>query len=249
MASDLTLDTKKFNRQLAELGDKLKLDSGQLVRDETRKFATLAMRLTPPRSLAQGRKRVAADLRKIFTSVDQGFLNWLILNHGDHDIDTWITKGNGEKVHIKFDRIDSSGTYMRGFHHRQRGSRGRALVARAKMRKGMWGAAHVVSDRQMKRYTSTVQTQVGKLKSGWTEPLKRLGANVPGWVAKHGGQGDAQDNTRNTNFPQYTVWNLAKGAGNYRREMQAALNIRSKQMAANLRRQLRERAKQAGFRK
>jgi hypothetical protein len=69
MKMEVTFDTRALDDKLFELARLAKVDAGLVLKEEGRFIAQNVMRLTPPATYAEGRKAVAGDVGKVFTSL------------------------------------------------------------------------------------------------------------------------------------------------------------------------------------
>ena len=247
-----TVDATRFNDQMARLKDALigagKMgDAATVVQDEARRFVQTVMRFTPPKTLAQGRKAVARDIRRAMTPVEPKMFTSPklrdrvreILSEGEFKKELTVarrskrTSAYAQLVEL----MDSAGGWKKWrverfdskLHTKVRDNRGR--VQRAKRVLVMEANLH-------KKYVADVQKRVGTMKSGWAPALRSLGGanEIPSWVARHtNNPGFVVNNIADSAVPSVTIGNTAKGVGQLRHFVQGALDARANAMGKRIR--------------
>jgi hypothetical protein len=69
LAFKLTVDSKGIDVALRELADEAKVAPGVAFKNEAKQLSKLLIKLTPPKTYSQGRKAVAGDIGRVFTSI------------------------------------------------------------------------------------------------------------------------------------------------------------------------------------
>lgn len=69
LAFKLTVDSKSIDLALRELADEAKVAPGVVFKNEAKQLAKALIKLTPPMTSAQGRRAVAGDIGRVFTSI------------------------------------------------------------------------------------------------------------------------------------------------------------------------------------
>ena len=69
LAFKLTVDSKGIDLALRELADEAKVAPGVVFKNEAKQLAKALIKLTPPMTSAQGRRAVAGDIGRVFTSI------------------------------------------------------------------------------------------------------------------------------------------------------------------------------------
>jgi hypothetical protein len=64
-----SVDTKELEMKLHELAKYARVAPGEVMRYEVKKLSEILIKLTPPSTFAQGRKAVAEDLKRVYTTV------------------------------------------------------------------------------------------------------------------------------------------------------------------------------------
>lgn len=207
----------------------------------------LIIRLTPPKTLAQGRAAVNRDIRKTMRPFDPA----AIRTEGIQEI---VDRKDIEAYNIVAQRIKSgpmAGTYAVPFspeqhtHYRNRlgkigtGTRGRAVV--------------LGSDAGLlKKYIREVQNRVGWAKSGWLAALHLVGAKpAPGFVERHGeGGGAVIDERKDPEYPSITAINRTPWAARRdegQRIIKDAIDSREISIENKIKTKMRLARQQAGF--
>ncbi|MCL4179164.1 MAG: hypothetical protein KJ072_15660 [Verrucomicrobia bacterium] len=151
------------------------------LRGEGRQLASRLVRFTPPKTLSQGRKAVARDVRRAV----------LPLRPGDFDskrIRQLIRKRDYAGLEAVFANFPESHQLhgvtvgeakLPGMHQEARDRRGRVRKFR--------GKATPDADK-VRDYIKEVQARVGRGRSGWAVALVELGGKPPAWVVRHAGR-------------------------------------------------------------
>lgn len=230
--SDTTLDYTKLNSRIEELSDALRGqgqpgDIATLFEDESRLFLKQVIRLTPPKSKAQGEAAIARDLMKIFTPVNEEMLNIIGSEHGLSAIDVWLTTAGGEGKELDWRKIDPSGEGMKDFHNRNRDSRGRTY--NLKRQKGdKWYAPYVVSFEDFAAYKAKMIARVGRRKAAWGKSFNALGGKLTNWIARHlaGAKGEYHNTHGNFGSVSIVMINRSVGISQDLHFVRGALRIR-----------------------
>jgi hypothetical protein len=190
----------------------------------------LIVRLTPPKSLAQGRKAVSSDIHRTMRSFDPA----LIKTEGIREI---VERKNYAAFDIVASRV--KGGYMANakaapfdpfFHTSQRNARGRVNTKRPIIMLGDDSSL-------LKKYVKQVQDRVGYAKAGWLKALHLVGGRMaPGFVEKQHCAGDVIDDRNNPDDPSITAinrtpWAVRKDEGMrivHDAKMSRAISIESK---------------------
>jgi hypothetical protein len=232
-----TLDTTKFNRAVAMYQDRLGMAAPDIVRTQGRLLLKMVIRLTPPKSLAQGRNAVARDIRRSMTPLDPDFfrnerLQDLARRNDTEALNEVIKRSGGWKGWV-VSRFDKK------LHTGQRDRRGRVQRDKRKF---------VTDIARLQKYTKDVQQRVGQRKAGWGRSYEFLGGTLPKWIARHTHKpGYHIPDLGNKQFPSITIGNFAPGITDDRRVLQDSLRIRAKSMTLDVNRKLREISRQTGF--
>jgi uncharacterized protein (UPF0335 family) len=144
-----------------------------------RLLAERCQAITPPASLAQGRKAVARDINKAFQPLtvetfDSPSIRRIIRTD---DRDAWrsFAQHATQRTIRNTEAIDFSPAH----HQKQRRSRGRVFNSGGVVTLGPQAAA-------VRKYIRTVQSRVGWAKAGWNIALLGLGGRPrDAWVARH----------------------------------------------------------------
>lgn len=234
------IDTSKLNSRILELHDALIAQGGDvesIFRDEARLFLRQVIRLTPPKTREQGEAAIKRDLMKIFTPVNQDFLDDLIIEHGHNNIDAWITSAvdPGVKRHVMFDYASNTGTEMADFHQRNRDNRGRTRPLK-RMASG-WYSPFAVSFEDFASYRDKVLKRVGMRKAGWGVSLIGMAGKVAGWIRRHVDSKQAKGELHlvAADKPSVTMINRSPGIGQDVRTVNSALRVRSQAIGRRIR--------------
>lgn len=144
------------------------------------------MKLTPPKTLAQGRAAVGRDIQKVMRSFDPASVR-------SPGIAKIVAKRDIEAFNLVASKVKSgpmAGARAIPFspeaHTSQRSRRGR-IEGKDRNQVVLGSDAGL-----LKRYIKSVRDRVGYAKSGWLAALYLVGGRVaPSWVTRHGTTGGA----------------------------------------------------------
>jgi hypothetical protein len=219
-------------------------------RQSTRDFITEQFRLlleqimafTPPKSSAQGRKRVEIDISRVFRpfeskSKPEGRLAKIIRTGNYAAFDAFVR-------HAKLGW--RAQPFSEAYHEQQRDARGR--VRRSSRSKFVLGRPDTA---KLRAYIRRKKDNVGIGRSGWAKALQRVGGAVPGWVSRHGTRfGEVVDGRGVVDKPQMLAINRTPWAGRKDegvRIISDAMKSRTRRLQTALRVQLRLAAEKSGF--
>jgi hypothetical protein len=240
------VDMSLFNRGVAGLIQKAKLNSRDVVEKESGELMKTLVRTSPPRDPKKTREAIRTTILGRFEMVDmnphpkytgkvgQSGILWYFADKDflrgiapDKDMRDASVK---ELARIRH-QITPQGRLKLPFKHPRRNQ------------KVLLYQNIVVKQAILKKLITQEQRKVGRLKAGWLvavgKGVIRLsgGNQPPQWVQRHvmGARGDFQNGLSNTEFPSFTIINRAKGIGkrSVRAIVQMAVNIRGKAMAKN----------------
>lgn len=241
----LTVDTHRLEDLIRGIARELGVAAGDILRNEVSLFTRAVINKTPPDNKKQGEDAIADDLRKVFTPVQQAFIDRIGSEFGLRNIDTWIGRvGKDPKyLHLLWQRLDPNGTGMAAFHQSHRNSRGRVAKGfkENEMGSGRWQAKYVVSEEDFAAYKAKVQARVGLMKSGWVPGLNasdpvRAG-KVPNYIRRHGNRvGFAQNHLSEPTKPYVIMGNSAPNIRQTQHFVSQAVRTRQVALSRRLRR-------------
>jgi hypothetical protein len=261
MQVDIKIDTSAFAAAMSRFAVDSKKTSREILDQQAKLFVRDVMRITPPnkgdtRGLVRGKAVVRGDLARIFRPVSDAKIEEFRDFYGGNSFVTEFGH-KGAKAIGNIEEVILSYGKMKAFHQARRTRSGKVMkvnrAATTGIRKrdlrgldtGMVRAA------DFKKYLKEVESEIGKLLSGWSAAAKRLGLTVPAWVSRHGSErGEISVETsgrtlkvRITNAVKFVsnVWNLE-------RRVNDALANRAKQMDKQVENYaVQKAAKRAGF--
>lgn len=260
---DLTVDLelneviRQIDRYIRELG----MDGPTVVKTQTRLLLKQIMDdATPPDDLAQGRDRIAGDLRKVFVAIDPS--KWRVIEDDAGKLRIvpvrFRTTASGKQRRVKsaIELRYLSYDGMKNFHYARMNSRGRvpgrvpaSIVGR---RNGDVAKLGLVKMSDFRKYRASVQKRVGKAKAGWRPGAAAVGGSAgPSWVARQSNpEGSVNDVALSPGEldPRITVINAARGVPGIRRDVLAtSLRYRAAAMKTHIKKLLDLAARQNGL--
>lgn len=215
-------------------------DAARMIENETKSFLRRVINFTPPPGLSNeakmhGEGAIERDLHKLFTPVDEELLNMIGSQFGVSGIDKWITSSGGQKEHIRWDRIDPSGSGMDAFHKQNLNDKGRAK--RVKIKGWDWYAPYVVGRQDFDSFMAKIKARVGLRKAAWAIGYVELGGKVQRWIARHLGIAKGSFHNGLTLFgsPSITMINRSVGIGSDAHAISGAMRTSASSMRSKMR--------------
>lgn len=228
MKPHLTIDSTAWQREVNNLVAITNKGARTIIHDEVKLLLRQGMRITPPRTQAQGRKAVARDVMRAVQPLALAGSTGIVIQNES------MRKMVRQKDRVALEAVFAQSKKLRGHriiegseiksHHRaQRRSRGR--VGRAQKVVTLDAKAH-------RTHTRTMQNRVGRMKAGWVPALNALGESrvAPAWVRRHtsGARGRAVNMLHIKGNPSFLLENSAAGIGHIGPRFQQALNMRAR---------------------
>jgi hypothetical protein len=201
----VSLDLALFDRAVLRFNQDLGLSLPAAVKRAARQLDEELVRLTPPKSQAQGRKAVKRDIGRAMQLLDPAKIRNKVLQQAVQDQEFDVVAaflsnsrkhGSGGFANVRLEH------FSRELHQRVRNRRGRV---------GKSQGIVVLERSEYNRYVREVQGHVGSTKYAFGMAAKKLGASVPAWILKHSTvHGDIQEDYNPTN-PSVTTTNRGPG--------------------------------------
>lgn len=271
----LRLNSARFTAALGKFAQFSKKDAATLLRDQARNFIRRVVDITPPatgKADASARKHgeaaVRADLRRIFTPKDRGFLQYIEklghdsgqlkfnAEHGGSVGEWHLHRKDGTPYVIAYDVILWSRDGLVGFHEKRRTANGRVSTASRHVTTGTrtkdarnLDRAFVPKD-NFAWFERRVLARVGLLAGGWNKAAQELGTRLPAWVRRHGtGRGDIELQLTGTRLRILVTNDVSYAAAvrDYQPRVQRALNDQAKAMNRQSAFLAKKAARRAGF--
>jgi hypothetical protein len=190
----ITVDSnlEQYQSAVVQYIQRLRKDPAKAIRFQMGKLVGRVAKLTPPRSLAQGRRAVKRDVLNAVSPVDN-----LLKAGGVYDkpsVRKMIRRRNHDEINTFLVRIKSRYVINRfdpTLHERMRDRRGRVQSNK-----------HVLTSdvQQLRDYITKKQGHVGMARGGWVSALKQLRQAVPAWAARWAIAGNFVDRLNNPVF-------------------------------------------------
>lgn len=211
---------------------RLRVNQGEFLRQQFRLLVKRLFDFTPPKSQAQGRKRVAKDIAKVLTPFDAARIRNKrlreIVRRGDIPAFNAVAESAGKSWRA------SPPSDFAGRHARFRDNRGR--VRRRATPNFVLGRPATSA---LNRYIRRKQGHVGIARAGWYPGLAAVGGSAVNWVSRHGDRfGAVEDRTNSPGAPEILARNRSPWANRRdegRRILTNALEARRRDMEKNLR--------------
>jgi hypothetical protein len=215
----IQIDTSGYAEALLRFREFSKKTLREDIRDEARLLGQMLIKLTPPKSQAQGRAAVARDIGYIADGISDEFFYSIQNRYGSHNVQTThYTEGGGAHIFLDWGELTDDLSRLKQYHRSQRTRRGRInRGSRVQVTPERWTVknALVVPKAIKERYIKYEQDFVGAARGGWAYGTLALGGKAPSWVSRHatstfGGYEDATNSER----PSFTFRNRSPWADN-----------------------------------
>lgn len=185
--NEVVIDRRAFDEAIKHFAAEGNISAHDVLRDQMRIFTDKAIKVLPPDSVGQGKKRVEKDVCSVLGAIDDmTALKKLHNMFGDRFSPLEFNTGGivpattrAEKYRTKRGRIKY-----------------KADDVRIPNTKYVFGGKMYVTNRIRNKIIRDKQSRVGRLKAGWEAAAKMLGTRVPSWISKHSSPGSAVDTIR-----------------------------------------------------
>jgi len=228
MNIELTFDTRRLNEQLAAL--ELAMigmggDASTIVANRARNLLARAIRFTPPKTFAQGRKAVKRDIYRAMTPAEinlDGTRRWqkdeineLVRENNIRGFQAFLNNlKNGSLKTWKVEPFDPA-----RLHKAKRDRRGRIQNFKK---------VFVLETSRWKTYVRDMQKRVGFMRAGWVPAFQNLGGRAASWFARHTAPAGFVLNALAGPKPTITFGNRTRGVGQLARAFRAAISAQTK---------------------
>lgn len=261
MQNGFKIDARKFNVALDRVAVLLRTEPRIIVKEQARLLLQRAQTgFTPPKTLAQGRAKIAGD---IYGSSNGGLFQVYspkIVENPivGHHVTLWSSKKTKRAYIVKKMMYWPSATVekMREWH-KSRYTNDPNNRIKLRYPRDFNGAQFTdlnrpaVDRESLVRYVKMMQRRVGRLKAGWNESLKAVGGKIQGWAARHSeaerDYGLLLNDLGRKDYPSITVGNQAPTITRWRKEWQTLLDTRARDMVRRAEFLLRKARKKGGF--
>lgn len=241
MKPEADVDMREFERALVRYKAATRRAWPVVIRDQARLLLTRVLRLTPPKTQAQGRARVAGDILRVYkdfgnVSFDAPVIQKAWRANDYQALQTLLGPGNFTEGLRLEKEVNPE------IHQSARKIRGR-VSERRKLHVGVTGRG------KLKRYISQVQRRVGIAKAGWARAMIAVGGKLPSWINRHGTRyGEVKDESRKGINPGIELINKAvhmKDLNSRNRIVASAIQGRSRDIARSAEYELRKAARRS----
>jgi len=252
MSATVHIDDVRLRDALNRLAS-LGLDTGRVLRVESRRILESIIKQSPPPDQALGKGAVETDLRRVFLPVEASILRKARkTSMGGFQI-LWAT-GSGGVFAARQDRFrpDASQPELAALHAQQRGANGRVSGMGARVKKeGSLNVfnRYVVPRAAFNRYQRERLAHVGKMRAGFGHAAQKVGSMLPSWVRRNltPDTGYVHDNLKTGDSPSLVAGNTAPGsASRLRGIVNRAVNARVTAIGKNVARMIKHGAGKSG---
>jgi len=183
---EMITDTKQFTLDMRRLTKQYGVGMNEVMRDQMRLWTNDVIKMTPPKTKAQGRGAVLRDLNMLFDAVRDPEVMYFFEDLDDRGVLPSNIVINAEG------NIDE----MAERHKRTRTRRGR--VTKHMRQKQAWKSGKLVMEAKMyvpqrafNQYSRRKTKNIGLTKAGWLGGGNPFKSKAPGWVTKQQKRGEA----------------------------------------------------------
>lgn len=222
-----TSNAEKLSASLQRLRGTVRTDAAGVLRQQGRLLFTSVMKLTPPKTLSQGRAAVKRDVVKTVRPItaskirNQAMRDWYERVKGDKTSDAWR-----QFIAAAFGPAAVVVPFSPSLHQDNRDRRGRAK------------RTHYVTLQapRVARYIRERQQLVGSAKGGWVSAIKALGGAAPAWASRWATKGSFKDNLNSAISAFIEGKNASEWAsgGDEDRIIDIAMGIRARAIEKNI---------------
>lgn len=202
MNVEIATNAEAWARQIAAYMVHFRLEKDTALRIQGRLLTERLIRMTPPKSRAQGRRRVRIDIGRLFFGQNEKGKAQALEpgregTEGPDNVRLWVAKdGRVFGVERQLYRPDATLEEIAKHHQKYRDKRGRVSTAGTRDREvGRWRFLDrlVVDGDRVKEYADQRQELTGQAKGGWARAVATLGGRVSSWIGEHAYAGRLQD--------------------------------------------------------
>lgn len=240
MTLEAKVEAAEFMKAISAYREALGISMPDAIRKQGRLLLQKASQFTPPKTMGQGKKAVARDIKRAvypltvrqFKSPDlRKVISKAIRERNLRDIEAILHNAG-------WSRLEKVVPFSPDLHTSQRNKRGRVPDR---------GGVRIATPdaQQVNAYIKKVQTRVGMAKGGFALGVTMLGGSLPAWVTKWSSAGEFKDNTASAidTYIQQTNRSPWTAQGDEDRVVANAMESRTKIIWADITRRL-EQAKQ-----
>ncbi len=249
---------REFNKSLDRVAVITGKEPKEVVKNEARLILVTAQTgFTPPKTPAQGRAKIAAD---IYGKRKSGGLfqvyNPTIAQQTSKGqfVKLWATKDRAYMVKRGMFWPDANNARMREWHASRYASGNRIRIKYPNSFQGNGFTdlnRPAVQRSALDRYVRFMQRRIGRLKAGWNIALKAAGGKIQGMAKRHTDierrYGLVVDKLLERNNPSITIGNQAPTISSWRKSWQTLINSRAKNMVKRAQFITRKAKKAGGF--
>jgi hypothetical protein len=232
------IDQRRFNDAVSEYLTRVPMLMDDAITLRIRRLLMKVSRFLPPKSYKQGRTRVGIDLTKAALPMN-----------ADNMQSAYVRRILEERDLVGLQRLVANSTHPKmvgrtavafssRLHDTARNSKGRVDNNQMQITPDFQG---------WESHLKGLQQDVGMLKGIIAAGMARVGGSSPSWMARHAGNARIVDNRRHRGHPQFSVTSTLTWSGFYQWAVQRAYRSEEHAMMGDLRRRLREAARQSGF--
>lgn len=227
MSLSVKFDTVKYRNDLNRFVAELNADSVLLLKEEMRLLLRDIQTLTAPKTLAQGRKAVQGDLRRVAAPLDADRIKMPALKQAvakrDLDAIAAITK-NLRGSFFANRKLLSTEQEIQAAHLGARNNRGR-------VRRDL---GNMVILKTWNRYAREVMSRVGYTRAGWFAAAQGAGLKLPSWISKHAAYSRGGYIAPTPAKLEIVGTNRSSKIPDYQRTVDAAMKLRAKSLGKEL---------------
>lgn len=186
----LEAKTDAASRLVFLLAETLKVDGGELLRDESKRLARTIATYIPPFGFGPSARKTAlgavdSDVKRLFSEATPHLLDEVGSRYGISQINTaYVTEMGGTRLNINWEHIDPEAAHLEQYHRDYRTQSGRITAMPRKP--STWSAHVAIPAGSRKPFSDKLQERTGRWKASWALLSYQLGDKpFPTWINRH----------------------------------------------------------------
>lgn len=237
MRPTISIKTGALAANLKDLARLTGSSGADVLKSEAAKFVRQAVRFTPPKTLAQGRKAIARDIDRAVTTIDPAKARSermrKVVEAQDYAAMLAILQKSNKGKAWRVEKFSPS------LHRSVRDRRGRVRRQQKVLTPDI---------QQVKKYVAATQKQAGYARSGWVPAMRSLNLPVASWMGRHStGKAGAVENNLTAANPSITMHHHSSKIPGYARIVDSALKSRAQAVNTLIMRVLERQSVNLGF--
>jgi hypothetical protein len=191
--SFIIIDYRSFDEAIDLFSKESGISAHDVLRDQMRIFTEKAIKVLPPESIGQGKKKIFdssnghGDVAKVLGAIDDAKALKQLKN---------MFANRFDPLEFNTDGIGAATDRANKYRTKRGAVKYDAATVKIPNTKLKFGGKMYVTKRIRNAVIREKQAHVGRLKAGWEKAADMLGARIPSWISKHTSPGSSVDTIR-----------------------------------------------------